>query len=238
MVRDVVADYIPLSTVFDWWEQTVLLVTDFESFIERKVNRRGVRYEVLLVLFIGALGSAGMYYLSQQVMEASRLDEMAFVAIGRTIRPVGTLILLWVLYTVFFYFVTNHFGGYGHARRLVKGIAWAFMPFALANIVRSAALWWTYQDFPFQDEFQGVGPGDHYESILQAGLMEPAMLVATAVLVLCIVWSGYLMMQALQQARSVSRQTALRIVAVPYAIHIILVVYNVYQETLTGAYLF
>ena len=238
MVREIVAQYLPLSTARSWYGQTLQLILDFDSFVDNKINSPGVKYEVLLMFIIGAAGSLGLYWLSLEVLAVSRLEEMNFVAIARTVRPTAIIFLLWALYTVFFYFVSGHFGGYGHPRRLVKGIAWAFIPFMIANLARSAAVWWTYQDFPIDDELQGFAPAEQFQNLINVGLEDPAMMFGSAVVILCTLWSAWLMIYVLQHARGLSRQTAMRIVAVPYLIHVALIAWYTWQGQGHGALLF
>ncbi len=205
------------------------LVTDFEAFIENKIRQRGVKYEVILVLILGALSSPGLYYLGEEVLDLTDSDEMVFVVTGIIVRPVLILLLLWVVYSMLFYFVGNHLGGHGSIRGIFKGTAWAMIPLGLANLAQSAAFWWTYQDFDIEGNLDGFGPAEQMDSVLYAGITEPAILASLAILILTLVWSGWLMIYTVEQAKNLPRETAMKLVAVPIAAHILLIIWAVIQ---------
>jgi hypothetical protein len=76
------------------------LVSQPGGFMERKVGQPNIRWEVVTVLVIGALGAAGLAYVGDQITRASGADYVVFPVIGTALEPIIGAFVLWVGYSV------------------------------------------------------------------------------------------------------------------------------------------
>ena len=207
------------------------LITNPDVFIERQVTKTKIRVELLVVLLAGALGMPGMYYVGQLILDVSSSEAMQFAVAGRIIRPLLIVFLLWIVYAVVLHFIARHFRGRGAPRRLFKGVAWAMIPLGIANVIQSIALFYVFRDVPVADELVGYTQGEQIQSLLDSGMYEPIFLFSMLVVVVSVLWSGYLMSFVVEHAKNISREKARKAVAIPIALHVLLVIWALVQGT-------
>lgn len=205
------------------------LVTDPEQFFEERVNSPTIRWEVTIVALVGALSLPGVYYVTTVAAPVIDSAEFSFVRAGRLLRPVVIPFLLWIGYALLFHVLANQFHGRGPPGRLLKGTAWALLPLGVGNLLRSAAMIFVYARLDIESAMSGRDAREQVSSLLDAGLGEPAILVAVVLFAGLVLWSGYLMTHVVQVAKDVDRRGALTLVAPPVAIHTLFVLLALVQ---------
>jgi len=208
------------------------LVSDPRAFMDRKANEPNMRWEIVLVLLVGAMATPGVYYVGQRALEVSNDATMRFAVAGRIARPVIYAIVIWVAYTIALHFISRHYRGRGPIRRLFKGVAWSLVPFGIGNLVLSAGLFLAFQNVNVEEGLQaGATASDQLASLFNSQIQEPILAAATVFLVLTILASGYLMTFAVQQSKDLTRDQALRVVAIPVVLHVLYVLWTLVQGT-------
>jgi hypothetical protein len=205
------------------------LVTNPEQFFEGRINSPTIRWEVTIVALVGALSLPGVYYVTTVAAPVINSAEFSFVRAGRLLRPVVIPFLLWIGYALFFHLLANRLRGRGPPGRLLKGTAWALLPLGVGNLLRSAAMIFVYTRFDVESAMSGRDAREQVTSLLDAGLGEPAMLVAVVLFAGLVLWSGYLMTYVVQVAKDIERRQAFTLVAPPVAIHVLFVLLALVQ---------
>lgn len=195
------------------------LVTDPDSFMDRKIRGRSLRWETVLVLVIGGLGAVGPAYVSQFILGELPEEQGAFLEfqlLGFTLEPIIGIFVLWFAAAVVAHLVASRvYNGRGPIRRLLKSSAWALVPIGVGNLARSLGLFVAFQGVDVPDSPEGATLGEQFQSVLAVGIDQPAVLVAGLVLVVTVVLSGYLLSFSVKHAKGISEDDARKTAAVP-----------------------
>lgn len=207
------------------------LVTDPDGFMRRKVGQANIRVEILLVMLVGILSVPGVLYISLQVLDVREAAEMRFVVVGRLLRPILIIFILWIVYSLAFHLISAHYRGRGAPSRVLKGVAWAFLPIGLGNLVQSLALFLMYRNANVPDLLEGYDSAAQMQSLFDTGMSDPVLILATLIFAGTLLWSGYLMTFAVQHAKNISHEQAIRVVAVPLGVHLLVIIWALIQGT-------
>lgn len=214
------------------------LVTDPRGFFERKVGEPHIRTEIVLVLLIGALQLPGTLYVISQVLDEEASAEMRIAAAGWVIRPLLIMLLLWVGYSVIIHLISGHFGGRNPPGQIFKGAAWAFLPIGLGNLAQAAALFLIFRNADVGERLDGLTPAHRLEAVFESSMNEPLMMVAVLVFGLSILVSAYLLIWVVISAKELTREDALKVVAVPTIVHLAFVVWALVQGSINYGLVF
>jgi hypothetical protein len=207
------------------------LATDPDGFMERKVGQANIRVEILIVLLVGAMASLGALYVVLQVLEVENAAEMRIASAGQVIRPLLVMLVLWGVYTVLLHFLSAHYGGRNPPSQVLKGLAWALVPVGIGNLVQAGALYYVFRDADVEARIDGVDPAERLQAVFDSSMTEPVMIGATVVFMGMLLLSGYLMTFVIQHAKGLDRDEALRVVAVPVVLHLLVVIWALVQGT-------
>lgn len=194
------------------------LVTDPDSFMDRKIRGRRLRWEIVLLLVVGALGTPGAVLVAQSLLEEVENggEFLRFQLIGFAIEPVVGIFLVWLGYAVVGHLVASRvFNGRGPIRRLLKGSAWALLPVGIGNVARTVAIYFAFRGESMPDNPEGTTLVEQYQSVLEVGLNKPEVVAATVVLVLAVLASGYLLSFAIKHSKDISEDDARKAAAIP-----------------------
>lgn len=224
-----------------------LLLVDPDTFFERKSEGVGLKYELLLLLVVGLVGTALLAYSVDFIVGHFRAGT-AFAGAQHSNKPIlpraisrqlwGTVAhplagayLLWVLYSVGFFFVSWFFNGRGSILKVAKLTAWGFVPLAIANLIHygSWAVATTYVEL--ETEIRGTGDSGKVAFLLNELRNEPIAIGATVVGILLVLWSAYLLVFAVKHSRSLSKEDAMKTVAVVAAVHVAYLVWSLLGHT-------
>lgn len=199
------------------------LLFDPEGFMERKVGGPSYKSEMLIVLLLGALAVPGNYFLGEAVLDATTSDMMRFTVFGQILGPVILLGVLWILLSVAFHFLSNHFRGQGGIGRVLKATGWGMIPIGIGAIAHSVASYFVYPDVDADAAITQAGwtQAEQFQAVAAEGMHEPIMLAALAIFALSVVWSGYIMAIGVKHAKRISHEDAMKTVAVPLGIYML-----------------
>lgn len=210
------------------------LVRNPEMFMDRKVGRPTLRWEILTVLAIGALGAVGVAYVGQLTLSASSESEsLQLPVIGLVLTPIIGSLVLWVGYSFGIDFLANRvYDSRNPLRRVLKTTPWAMLPLGLANLVRSAVLYFVFRDLDIGtvlEERDTFGLLDPLTVVMEAGMAQPLYLIAPFAMLVALLLTGYLLVFAVQTAKDITRDEAIRVVAILVGIHVIYIFWELAQ---------
>lgn len=225
-----------------WIVIRLLTFSPREYFFER-MNKYGVRNELLLVAVIGLMGFVGWGFAGRIVLEPFVTGaEAALPGTGGQTLPTdvhyriwgvalfqsfGHILAIWIFYTVVIYAVSWIYSDRGSVFGLAKNLAWSLYPMFWAFLVMTIALivtFWTVgeieTDLPISAEAAAV-------YLYDQGLNQPLVLAAMVATIPFIVWTGYLATFVVEKVRRLPRSQAIRVATVPVVLHIAYVLWGI-----------
>lgn len=194
------------------------LVTEPDVFMERKIRGRQLRWEIVLLVVIGGLGAPGTAYVAQSLLEqvGQGGELLRFQLIGFVIEPVLGIFLVWLTYAVTTHIAASRaFNGRGPIRRLLKSSAWALVPVGVGNLVRTVAIYFAFRGESLPDDPEGNTLVEQFQSIIEIGLSKPEVAAATVVLIITVLYSGYLLSFAVKHSKDIQEDDARKAAAIP-----------------------
>lgn len=202
--------------------------------LRRRVDRRSYTLETIALVILGLLGGAGMAYVSIQAMDAFGGDEslLRMVFIGEVLTPLMTLFILWVWYAAGSHIVANKlFRGRGPMGRLFRTSAWALLPIGLWFVIRSAVTYLVFRDVDFPADPDGITEFEMVASILDLGFGDSPLYLLTLVLgLLFVAWSWWLLTDAVEMTKNVSRDAAQKVAAVPAGVYGLILIRDILTQ--------
>ncbi len=216
-------------------------------FYEEEAGQRGLRFEVLLILLIGAVGSALFYYVITQQL-------FSVVHMGPTsTRPVGAVILpeqsvqqlrlsaltgplagafgLWIGYSLALYAVSWLYTDVGSVFHVMKNTAWALLPFLFFNVFRYGGMIATLVVMPTEElrtlmaEAAGATNPDNIAPAVFSYAMDSTITIAATVIgFVFVLWAGYIAAHGISNVRALDIDKGYRAAAVPTVGFILFVV--------------
>jgi len=192
--------------------------------------------EVVLVLVIGVVGLAGNYFalneLTTQIgfLDFALNDNARFQLQQRLIEPVVGAVLLWVWFAIGSFAVGWLYSAVGTTYLALKRTAWALFPMLIANVVNTAAVFWTATnlDLAVEDlDVQTSLPGPVAEEIWSQVGSDPVVVGSVAVSIVFVAWTGYITAYAIRDVRDLTTAEAYRVAAVPTVGYALYVAYQV-----------
>lgn len=207
------------------------LLRNPSAFMDRKVGQPTLRWEILTVLVIGALGSIGLAYLGRQILTTYDASEIVrFPVAGVVLAPVFGSVVLWLWYAFGSHLLANRvYGSRTPLRRTLKATPWALLPLGVANLVRSAVIYLVVQDLDVEAVIEGgdtFGLFDPISLVTAAVVTEPLFLIAPVVMVLAVLSTGTLLVHAVESAKALPRAEAVRVVALLVSIHLLSILWD------------
>lgn len=205
------------------------LVTDPDSFMERKMRGRRLRWEAVLLLVVGGLGAPGAALVAQSLLEEAGEggELLRFQLIGFIIEPILGIFLVWLVYAVVGNVIASRvFRGRGPIKRLLKSSAWALVPIGVGNIARTVAIYFAFRGESLPDDPEGNTLVEQFQSILEVGLNKPEVFAATVILIITVLYSGYLLSFAIEHSKDVPAENAKKTAAVPAGVFALYLVWG------------
>lgn len=194
------------------------LITDPDSFMERKVRGHQLRWEFALLLVVGGLGIPGAAFVAQSLLDnVSQGGEfLRFQLIGFVLEPVVGIFLVWQGYAVVTHVISSHvYTGRGSLKRLLKSSAWALIPIGVGNLARTLAIYSAFRGESLPDNPEGTTLTEQFQSVIAVGMNKPEVTAATVVLIITVLYSGYLLSFAVKHSKNVPEDEARKAAAVP-----------------------
>lgn len=210
------------------------LLFDPKTFYEKYAGNRGILTEVLLVLVIGLVGTAGVFYAVRVVIDpfgGAGGAEIPFSAElqlwGQAVFPLLGAFVLWLGLVGAMYAISWLYTGAGSIFLLLKYTAWSMVPFLFANAIQSIAYFYTAYGADVEGTYSGTQADDIYLSLWEPIGNEPLVLIASTISVVFVVWCGYLAAHAVAAVRNLETSEGYRVVVVPVVAYVLYVLYDV-----------
>lgn len=204
-----------------------------DSMIQRRIDRRGLRLEAILILICGLLGGIGTAYVAVQAMGAvsGENSQLQFAFIGQVLSPLVYLFLVWIGYTLVSHILASQFRGRGPISRLLRTSAWSLVPIGIWYLIQSIVTVYLFFSVEFQTNPEGLNADEEFRNIMDLGLDGSLLYIVTLFAgVLFVVWSWYLLADAVEKAKTVSTDDARKIAAVPAAAYGLYVLWTALQS--------
>lgn len=211
------------------------LLFDPERFYEEYVGERGIKSELVLVVFIGLVGFAGHYYARSQLVTVAEEagvavgNEASFNLWGIAAEPLVGIFLLWVGFSAALFVLSWLYSTVGTFYRVLKDVAWALVPLFVFNLLNTAALAYsafTLQESDITDRTIPRAP-DQKTTILWDIVAGEVFVVATIFVgALLTLWCGYIALHAIEDIRKLERRDAYKVVGAPTLVFALYLVYD------------
>lgn len=188
-----------------------------ESQMQRRLDRRGLSLEVVIVLLCGILGAAGRAYVALEIWNKieSPLPYLNFTLIGYIIRPIVFVLGVWLVYILTTHLLANSFGGRGPISRLARTSAWAVIPFGVWLLLRSLVLIVLFLNVTIPPSPEGISPDAQLQTILELGLGGSAYFLTFVLGLAFVAWSWRLLTVAVGDAKDIEEANARKLAAIP-----------------------
>lgn len=215
-----------------------VLLTDPATFYEERVSSRGIAREVIMVIIIGVIGVVGNYFAHTVLVGLYDQDgtplignDVTFALWGKVAAPVVGAIMLWIGLTTALYLLGWLYSSVGEYFHLLKWTAWSLVPLAFANLIHSVVIAYTATTLTADDLADSLPAVP--EQAAQAAWLEVGgelpVIVAGAVGLVFVVWTGYIAAHALARVRKLEVSEAYRLTAVAVGAYALWTVYQLYQ---------
>ncbi len=197
------------------------VLTDPHSFFERRGEEPSIRGPVAIIGTLAILGTLASLVTFQALSGAVTEDARGLlVGVQVFAGVVGLAIpfVIWLLYAVVFFVVSAFLDGEGPFRDVALLSAWGFLPRVLAAVVDLVATVVATGEVPAPT----VTSPEEFGTYADQVATHPANVVASVIGIGLLLWSAYIWVAALQEARRLNRREAIIAVAVPVGIALLL----------------
>ncbi len=194
-------------------------------FGEKSEEKVSLKMPFLIVLINGIFAAASSILVMNKVMASLPPDIAPFMAAGAAIGAVGGLIgafLYWLILAGVFYLISCLFDSEGSFKRTFEFVGYGFLPMIFSSFV--ALLVW-YSILP-SIEFSLQDPQLMQQSMMQMMVDNPFLLMSQIIGILCTLWSGYIWIFAVKNARKMAVKNASIVVGVPVGLYVLDTIYN------------
>lgn len=206
-----------------------------------ELDNRGIRTELFIVAIVGVIGAAGPYFAYTKIMtpfstgvaygEAVLMEtEVQLRLQGQGVEPfLYTIVFVWVIFTVGFYFISWTYNERGRFRHMLKNVAWGTIPVGIGYAIQSAAFAYVASGLEVQTNnpdiwFRTVPRGTvatRVQYIWGQVTGEDLVIGATIVGLLFFIWSWYIWAHAIVDVRKIDLRQAYIVAAIPTALYAI-----------------
>jgi len=196
------------------------IITDPEEFFERQA-RQGSYKGPGVVLFITGLAFALQHVAAYYTLGPGRTE---FVSVFTVLFTAQLLepVLLWVVFSIAFYFFAVSLGGDVLVGRVFRLSGWGYLPLALAGVTWTVGRWVVLDGAAIPDFSAGV-LGEELEAYGQIVAQHSGELVAVF-LAGCVFFAAsiYLWVHAIKKSGQLSTRTATIATVAPVVFYVIL----------------
>jgi len=206
-------------------------------FYEEEAGERGLRFEILLILFIGAVGTGISYLLIQELFtvvsfsptpppDAVTLPEQALrqIRLQTYATPLIGAFGIWVTFTLSLYATSWFYSDVGSVFHILKNTAWALLPILFFYIVRFGGMVATIMMMS-EDELTEqmreasslTNPDNIAPQVLSYATDSTITMAATAIGFVFVLWAGYIAAHGIKDVRGIELDQAYRATAFPVA---------------------
>lgn len=189
-----------------------------ESFFEREAADPSLRGPVVIVAVVAVIGVLSSLPVMQAVLGSMPRGATPFGAIGLVIGVVVGIVgpfVVWLLYALVFYGLSALFDGKGEFRDVFVLIGWGFAPRIVSSIVGGLVVGVLVSQGDFATPQQA-------QELSRRAVTSPLGLLSRVVSLAMTLWSAWIWMHAVREARHLSRRTAAITVGIVVFVAIVL----------------
>lgn len=201
------------------------LLTDPDSFFERRENEPGLLAPAVIVLLLGVISALGGIASVRATFQAVLPSDMqaiagvAYVFVG-IFGLLGALVV-WTVYAGLFHVISAVlYDGEGEFTTTFALTGWGFLPGIVSAVVSAVATFLVFQSVTFPSDPQQMAA---FARQLQS---RPELLAASLLSLVFLLWQAFLWVFAVKHARRLGLREAAITVAIPVALA---VVWRLYQ---------
>jgi hypothetical protein len=211
------------------------LLFDPERFYDEYIGDRGIRNELLVVLFVGLVGFVGHYYARSQIISIANEaglalgNETTFNLWGIAAEPLVGAFLIWVGFSGILFGLSWLYSTVGTVYQVLKNVAWALVPLVVCNLLNSAAVGYsafTLQETDITSEEVPRAPDQKTALLWDIVTGEIYVVVTVFVGALMTLWVGYIALHAMEEVRKLERRDAYLVVGAPTLAFAVYLVYD------------
>lgn len=196
------------------------LLTNPDSFFERRAAEPSLLAPALVVTLVGLLGVVASYPVLQATLSALPPEAGTFVTVIQVFGAVFAIVatfVVWVLYAVAFHVVGSvAFDANGEFRDTFALVGWGFVPAVFGAAIGAVANFLVFSDVRFPQDPQAI------QSFVRELQSRPELLVAGLVGIAFLFWSAFLWTFAVSHAESLGLRESALTVAGPVALALLL----------------
>jgi hypothetical protein len=208
------------------------LVTDPDSFFGSRAENPRLLVPFGIVLLAAILAAVAAYIVpnvagqalqqaaQQQGQQFNQSTVQAVSSIFGTLTTVFSFIgafISWIIYSIVFYLIARFaFSGDGSLGNTFAFTGWGFVPTVIGNIISVIATYYVFAGVTLPENAEAAS------EILTQLQSDPALLVATLIGLVLLLWSGAIWMYAMRHLHDISLRNAAITVWIPVIIDILL----------------
>lgn len=199
----------------------VAALTRPDSFFAERAEDPSLLYPAVVVAVVGLLSVLASVPVFLALREGIPEGAGPFLAVGAAVGVAFAFVgpfVVWLLFAAAFHAISAVFDGEGRFRKTFVLAGWGFLPrvFASALSLVATLVVLRGRSYPPLTDPQAI---QAFARSLQA---DPLLRAVTAVGILLTLWSGYIWLYAVANARDLTRRQALLTVALPVLVSVAL----------------
>lgn len=219
----------PRSYLWERGRMYRALLFDPERFYDEFVGDRGLRSEVLTVIFVGIVGSIGTFLAVETIrseFDAGLAGDTLPQALStrlwaEALGPLLGAFVLWFALALTLYLVSWAYSTLGGFYTTVKKSAWALVPLAFANLIATIGYIVTALQTDVDTELPTSTRDVQLEFLWSQIGHDPIVLGARAAGLVFAVWAGYIAAHAIADVRDISVRQGYVVAAVPVVLYLV-----------------
>ncbi len=189
-------------------------------FGEKSEGKVSLKMPFLIVLINGIFAVASSILIMNKVVASLPPDLAPFMVTGAAIGAVGGLIgmfLYWLILAGVFYLISCLFDSEGSFKRTFEFVGYGFLPMIFSSFVALLVLYSILPSIVFSLEDP---------QWMQMMVNNPFSLMSQIIGIFCVLWSGYIWIFAVKNARKMTTKNASIVVGVPVGLYVLYTIYN------------
>ncbi len=195
------------------------LLTNPDQFFEERGEDPSLTEPAVVVVSVAVVSVVSVAVTLLTFVEATPEEFQIFLVVGGVIGAVVAVFVpfvTWLVYAVAFHGLTYFFDGEGEFRDTFALVGWGFAPRVLSVLVSLVITVYVTQAIQAPSDLMA------YQSFSNQVAAHPLNLASSGLGILFTLWSAYIWVPAVQEARNVTRRQAAIAVAVPVLLGILL----------------
>lgn len=207
------------------------LLFDPGRFYDEFLGERGLRNEILVVAFVGLVGSIGSLYAV--VMVRGEFDTSAIggdlprgVSMQLYRVGIGALLgafVLWIVFTLLMYTISWVYSEEGGIYPLLKNTAWALVPLTLTNAILSVGYVLAAMDAEINTDLNQAGgtTARRFAHVWEPIAHDTMVVGARAAGLVFVIWVGYIAAHAVADVRDLEARKAYVVAGITMLVYVL-----------------